>query len=142
MAPANDFWLHADGNEQRHLFAYDLAVEPGRRDANNGKRISVQANILADNRRRECKLALPVFISQHHDWVGIFGRVVVIGKQTAGCRFKPENREIVPAHQAAADLLAGICALASVDLNEMISASGTQSAEHSIAITKLLIQRI
>src|SRR5579871_3668481 len=114
LTAADDLLLHADGNKERHLLAYDIARETGRRYADDGEWITIQANCLADHGWRERELPLPISVTQNGNGVGIAGSIVGVREQAAGSRRKTEKLEIVPADQASIFLLFGGFILRSV----------------------------
>ena len=107
MSSADNLRLHAQGNKQRHPFAYDIAGEPGGRDADNGDGIPVQPNIFTDDGGRERELTLPIFITQHDYGIGAFRRIVGVGEQTPGGGLEAEHGEIISAHHASGNFSSG-----------------------------------
>src|SRR5262249_53636853 len=60
MTSANDLWLHAQGQEEIHLFAPDITIKAGGRYTDHREGMAVQAKVPADDRGRKRELAPPI----------------------------------------------------------------------------------
>src|SRR5579872_2060260 len=142
LTAADDLLLHADGDKQRHLLAYDIAGETGRRYTDDGEWITIQANRLANHGWRERELALPISVTQNGNGVGVAGGIVGVREQAAGSGGETEKREIVPADQASIFLLFGGFILRSVHFNTVLGSGSGESGENGIVIAQFFIKRV
>ena len=86
---------HADGDEDAGPVAADGGVEVLRRYAENGEGVAVDQHRLADNIARCGEARLPVVVAEHHNRIGILGRVVLRREQAAQRGLEPEQLKVI-----------------------------------------------
>jgi hypothetical protein len=95
VAERSDHARHGDGHEHLGRAAKVHAIESLLRDANDGHRLVVDQDRLADDRRIAGKPALPVCVSDDRHPVGAGGRFVLRADQAAQPRRDAESGEVV-----------------------------------------------
>jgi hypothetical protein len=85
---------HRDRDEDLGVGAERGAREAARRDADDGHRVAVDRDDLADHRRVRAEPRLPVGVAEHGDEVRADGLVVGGGDQAAEVRLETESREV------------------------------------------------
>ncbi len=97
--------LHQRAKRDRHehlgLRAQRRAVEPARRDADDGQALSVDDQRVVQDRRVEAEALLPVVEAEHDDARFADHAVVALREQPAEGRLHAKHREVAPRHEHA-----------------------------------------
>src|SRR5262249_52861082 len=97
--------LHRDGDQDLRPRAEIDAVESGLRDADDGHRIVIEADGLADELRVAAEAALPVVVGQDGDGIAARNARVVGAEEAPGGGGDTEHVEIISRDELALDSL-------------------------------------